>query len=535
MYGTRRQFLTYLGLGTYTLLNEINHAATRAAFPLRHRKNIPEKFRPIRPSTADSLILPSGFRSKTLCKSGDPLGHEGPLGKELFGYDNDFIAYFPIDCLKGGKKPNDGLLWVNHEFIKEIFVSGYSGGKKSKEQVRAEKLAVGGSVLRVTKEVKKWKHLTGSEYTRRFTASYPKISFTGPAKEKLHEATGTLANCSGGVTLWNTVLSCEENFHKFNPLFGWADVSDEKINELEYGWVVEIDPFNELPPRKHSSLGRFAHENAAVHTGRKGRLVVYMGDDSADQHLYKYISQERFQKSHSRAEQRALLENGTLYVANFEKGHWIPLDISMSSELKNAGFSSQADVLIDTRRAAKIVGGTPLDRPEDCEIHPKDGSLYLALTNGKDHGNLFGQILRIIEDNDDAESLKFRFEIFLAGGPQSGLACPDNLLFDKDGNLWVACDISTSDLNTHAYEIHGNNGLYMVPTQGKNLGNAYQFASGPIDAELTGPCFNSNQDTLFLSVQHPGESTKVKEKPTSHWPEGSNTMPKPAVVAITGF
>jgi secreted PhoX family phosphatase len=156
------------------------------------------------------------------------------------------------------------------------------------------------------------------------------------------------------------------------------------------------------------------------------------------------------------------------------------------------------------------------------------------LVRGSDHGNYFGQIVRLNEDRDDAESENFRYEIFLAGGPQCGLACPDNLAFDRVGNLWVATDMSYKSMERTA-ELMGNNGLFFVPTSGADAVTAYQFASAPAYAELTGPCWTEDWKTLFLSVQHPGEGTLNPDMPLSNWPDGGKTMPPPAVVAIQGF
>ncbi len=538
---TRRRFLTYVGIGTYGLMRHGRGARAEPDDPLpRRRGPAPDWFKPIRPSTEDRLILPGGFRSSVVCAWGDPLGTSGSNGPESFGYDADFIAYFPIDALTGGKNDDEGLLWVNHENANSVFVSKVAkDGKKGLEHVLLEKQAVGGSVLHVRRSDGTWKRVADSKFTRRFTALYPEIALTGPAAERVTKGTGTLANCSGGRTPWHTALSCEENFQDFNGAKGegeygglrWADVPGQEVNEEEYGWVVEIDPFGELPPLKHSCLGRFAHENTAWRLGPRGRLVVYMGDDAADQFLYKYVSAEKHDPKAPRAEQRKLLTKGTLYVADFARCKWLPLDLGRTQELAGA-FKSQAEVLLNCRQAALLAGGTPIDRPEDCEVHPRDGTLYVALSNNKKHGNFWGQIIRLLEDRDDPEGESFRFEIFLAGGPQTGLACPDNLMFDKKGNLWAACDIST--IEQGPYRGFGNNGLFVVPTAGTNAGEAFQFASGPVDCELTGPWMNEREDTLFLSVQHPGAHSPLGGPPTSRWPRGEN-VPRPAVVAITGF
>ncbi len=537
---SRRQFLVYAGLGTYAALRDPAAAASAPEFPLRRRKGKAPGFKPVSPSAEDALRVPDGFRVDLVAAWKDPLGVAGPSGAEQFGFNADFIAYFPVDSLTGGKNPNEGLLWVNHEYPNPLFVSGYRGtGTKTEAQILAEKACVGGSVIHVKREGGRWRHVPGGKHTRRFTAAYPAFSVTGPAGKVIPQVYGTLANCSGGRTPWSTALSCEENFQDYNStaLFGmrWSDVSGQQLDERHYGWVVEVDPFGELPPMKHSALGRFSHENTAWRLGPTGRLVVYMGDDAQDQYLYKFVSAGSYRAGASRAEQRKLLTEGTLYAADFAAGKWLPLDLSRSKALRDAGFKDQADVLIRTREAAAAVKATPIDRPEDCEVHPLDGTLYVALTNNSKHGNVYGQIVRVVEDGDNPEGEGFRFEIFLAGGPQSGLACPDNLLFDRKGNLWVGCDISSRSVGKGPYEPFGNNGLFVVPTSGPSAGDAFQFASGPADAELTGPWFSENEETLFLSVQHPGEESPSLDKMTSHWPDGGNAVPRPAVVAITGF
>ena len=174
---------------------------------------------------------------------------------------------------------------------------------------------------------------------------------------------------------------------------------------------------------------------------------------------------------------------------------------------------------------------TPFDKPEDVEIHPFDGSVYVPLTNNLKHGNYFGQICRIVEDDHNHESTSFKYEIFATGGPQSGFSCPDNLMFDQFANLWVCTDISSSSLNAGAYAPFGNNGLYMIPTMGPNRGRAMRFASAPVAAELTGT-WRSQMEKPYLCLSNiPGETTKDVNDPTSRWPFGD--IPRPSVVAIS--
>ena len=115
------------------------------------------------------------------------------------------------------------------------------------------------------------------------------------------------------------------------------------------------------------------------------------------------------------------------------------------------------------------------------------------------------------------------------------MACPDNMAFDKNGNLWVTNDMSEKDIGTAKYSMFGNNGLYFIPMSGKKAGMPILVATAPVDAELTGPWFTPDYKTLFLSVQHPGSGQRFNMKrATSQWPDGPGKLPRSAVVAIEG-
>jgi uncharacterized protein len=188
--------------------------------------------------------------------------------------------------------------------------------------------------------------------------------------------------------------------------------------------------------------------------------------------------------------------------------------------------ATYAHILVNTHEAAIILGGTPTDRPEDIEISPFDNTLFIAHTNNATHGNVHGHITRIFEDGNDLTSMTFNFEIFAAGGRQSGFSAPDNLSFDSKGNLWTVTDMSESKIGTGTFKPFGNNGLFVIPTFGSSAGEAFMFASGPVGSELTGPWFTPNEETLFLAVQHP----------QAMWPHrAGDSIPRPSVVAIKGF
>ena len=249
---------------------------------------------------------------------------------------------------------------------------------------------------------------------------------------------------------------------------------------------------------------------------------MYLPDDKADECLYKFIP-----------DQPNSLEYGILYVADIKNGVWIPLDIKINNKL-STHFDSQLEVMLYTREAARVVEGSRLDRPEDVEINPRDGSVLVALTKNLKKSNFYGSLLKIDEQNADPLSLTFNASTFLAGGQETGFANPDNLAFDNSGNLWMTTDISENAIEKGPYKGFGNNGLFYIPMHGKQAGIVYRLATAPIDAEFSGPYFAADGRTLFLSVQHPGARTKSLKNPTSRWPDGSGSIPKPAVVTITG-
>ena len=226
------------------------------------------------------------------------------------------------------------------------------------------------------------------------------------------------------------------------------------------------------------------------------------------------------------------LKEGELFVANTIEGRWLSLSYDKNPLLQKE-FKDQLDVLINCRKAARLLGATPQDRPEDIEINPHTKDVLVCLTNNIPKGNYFGKMLKIKEDKANPLSKTFSVEDFSMGG-RDGYACPDNIAFDKKGNLWMTTDMSGKLMNKPPYSRFKNNGLFYIPLTGPNTGRATQVVSAPVDAELTGISFSPDYKTLFLSVQHPGEQSKSLNALTSHWPNGGNAIPEPAVVQIYG-
>jgi uncharacterized protein len=532
---------------------------------------------------------------------------------QQFGYNNDYLAYFPLAGTAGAAE--HGLLCVNHEYTnEELMFPGLGrqdarrGGptpfaKMTQAIAEVEMMAHGGSVLEIKRSNGKWAVVAKSNYARRITAE-TEMRIAGPAAghhrlKTAADPTGTrvlgmLNNCAGGRTPWGTWLSCEENIngyfsgelaadhpelrnHKRMGIparwYNWGDYFDrfnvgKEPNEANrFGWIVEINPFEPTSvPVKRTALGRFKHEGAAGILNKDGRYVIYSGDDQRFDYIYRFVTAGRFEPGNT-AGNLDLLDRGTLFVARFNadgSGDWLPLVHGEGGLTAANGFASQADVLIEARSAADLLGATKMDRPEDIEANAKTDKVYVMLTNNAQRkpdqvdaanpraDNRFGHIIEIAPDAADHAAPRFRWEILVKCGDPAIAAVgatfnpntskdgwfgmPDNCAVDALGRLWIATDGNYPKRTGRA------DGLWAMETEGAARATSKLFFRCPHGAEMCGPEFTPDATTLFLAVQHPGETDESDadaepasfEAPATRWPDfKEGTPPRPAIVAIT--
>jgi secreted PhoX family phosphatase len=509
------------------------------------------------------------------------------------GMHHDGIHYFA----QNGS--TQGLLVMNHEYADDGLL--HTDGMKTwtAEKVRKAQAAHGVSVIEVESKDGKWQVVRPSPWARRITANTPMV-LGGPAAGNPllktaadpsgRRVLGTLNNCASGITPWGTYLAAEENFifyfkgpdtpsahearwglrkgdpvgyrwHEFDARF---DATKHPNEPNRFGWMVEIDPFNpSMVPVKRTAMGRAAHEGATVAVTKDGRAVVYSGEDARFEYIYKFVSRDKI-KPGGYGPNAELLDHGTLYVARFDadgRGRWIALRQGQDPLTAANGFADQGEVLIKTRQASDLLGATKMDRPEWIDVD-KDGWVYCTLTNNSNRGgdkqpgvdaanpranNTMGHIIRW-KDEGDFDGIRFQWNHFvLAGDPANeraeargnikgdAFACPDGLWVDARGVLWIQTDMSTSAMGKGDLARLGHNCMLAADPK---TGEVRRFLTGPAGCEITGATATPDGRTMFINIQHPGESPSERSDPgqprrVSNWPDNNpNGRPRSATVVI---
>jgi secreted PhoX family phosphatase len=440
-------------------------------------------------------------------------------------------AITPSFLHANGQTIVDGARTVASEVLKEFYVHGVS-------------------VVEIVKQSGNWVYKQDSSFNRRIHTLTP-TTLSGPAAGSPYMRTkfsptgvatrGTVNNCAHGYTPWGTYLACEENWAGYfrritatdnakrsakelasfarygvsgNGRELWATVTPDTSDNLygrwnaevrgtstdgsddyrngpnTFGWNVEIDPCTPSSvPKKRTAMGRLAHEGAWPAKAVAGKpIVYYMGCDSRNEYIYKYVSNAVWDPADATRGLAAgdkYLDNGKLYAAIFGAdgtGRWV--ELTLNTGAVNSGFSSyafadQADVLINARLAADAAGATKMDRPEWGAVDPFTGAVYLTLTNSSSsvrtlastdaanprhyndartngtaqRGNPNGHIIRWIETEPAA--LTFRWDVYLFGArstadaanvnlssltAENDFSSPDGAWFGSNGIFWIQTD-----------------------------------------------------------------------------------------------
>ncbi|MBT8324567.1 MAG: DUF839 domain-containing protein, partial [Winogradskyella sp.] len=321
-------------------------------------------------------------------------------------------------------------------------------------------------------------------------------SYTAAANLDFSAVSGTQYNCSGTVTPWNTVITCEERTAPDGP-----DADSRK----DIGWCIEIDPVTKTVgtsdnPQKLWALGNMRHENVVIDPSTyANNRVIYFGEDINNGYIYKLVADTP--KDFTNGYNPTTMNGGKLFVYRGPKngaGQWVQLNNFTDIDQNTTRTQS------DSAGGATFNGGV-----EDVEINPIDNNIYFAVKGlGEsciykivDPDPLSGSSIPVMSKYAGGASKQYEVlpGVFEAWG--DGV---DNLAFDDLGNLWSMQD-----------DLSNTEGFIWVIENGHVDGSnekAKIFGQVPIGAEPTGITFSPDYRFMFMSIMHPNTSNNGTQK-----------------------
>ncbi|MEL7117950.1 MAG: alkaline phosphatase PhoX [Bacteroidota bacterium] len=304
---------------------------------------------------------------------------------------------------------------------------------------------------------------------------------TGKVEREFLSLAGTTRNCAGGVTPWNSWLTCEEDTTK----------QSDKV-EKDHGFVFEVPATLEptiAAPTPLLEMGRFMHEAVCVDpkTG-----IVYQTEDRHDGLIYRFIPNAAGKLAEGGKLQALAIKN----KKSFDTRNWEERTMELFDKMPVEWIDIE-DVLSpedDLRLQGYEKGGTRFARGEG--IWFGNGELFFACTNGGPEQ--FGQIFRYVPS--PAEGTKAEadnpgtVDLFAESESKTILHNCDNLTIAPWGDV-ILCE-DNGELN----HIRGINKKGEIYNFGCNRSSRSEFA---------GLVFSPSGKTLFVNIQENGDTVAI--------------------------
>lgn len=393
--------------------------------------------------------LPRGFAYKIISRSGEPM-------------DDGFLSPGRNDAMAAFANPDGKVVVVrNHE----VSLDDVKNGPFGKANALLDRL----SPLQIYDRGHGKKPSLGGTTTFLFNEDTQEIEY------QYLSLAGTIRNCAGGPTPWNSWLTCEETFES----------KEKGGNEQNHGYVFEVPvsataALAEPVPLK--AMGRFNHEAVAVDPDSG---FVYLTEDRGDGLIYRFIPNEPGNlRAGGRLQALSIKGNRGFDTRNWETQsirvgepiavEWIDVDDTDPEEddLRLRGFE---------QGAARFARGEGM--------WYGNNEIYFACTNGGRAKQ--GQVFRYIPGTGEKKGEEAGgglLELFAEPNDREILRACDNLTVAPWGDV-VLCEDND---RPRIIGITPKGEIYHL---GLNVG---------YESELAGGCFSPSGKTLFVNIQHEG-------------------------------
>lgn len=309
---------------------------------------------------------------------------------------------------------------------------------------------------------------------------------------------GTIRNCAGGITPWNTWITCEENVQK-------AEFTYEHDHGYNFEVPVTTSPgLVEAIPLK--AMGRFYHEAIAV-DNRTG--IVYQTEDRNDGLLYRFLPDEPGQLAKGGKLQALVLndlkaaDTRNWKTRKHKFAPWTYQPIPKLQKLSVAWVDIEnVESPEDDLRKQGVEGKDAAMFARGEGIWFSGSDFYIACTNGgfEQKGQIWRYTPSPYEGTNREEKQPGTIELFIEPNDSNLLENADNLTVAPWGDL-IICEDGSKD-------------QYIVGVTPE--GNTYQFARNASNtSEFAGSTFSPDGTTLFVNIQNPGVTIAI----TGPWGE----------------